>query len=87
MYKKEYENEIEIKDNCEIRINDELIPFSYFHKFNKKGKYKIKYTFLLNLTKTDFMFSECRSLTNIDLSNFNNKNVKYMSYMFNKFQL
>ena len=86
-YNKEYENETEMKENCEIRINDKLIPFSYFHKFNKKGKYKIKYTFLLNLTKTDFMFSECRSLTNIDLSNFNNKNVKYMSYMFNKFQL
>ena len=35
-YKKEYENEAQIKDNCEIRINDELIPFSYFYKFNKK---------------------------------------------------
>ena len=44
-YKKENENEKEIKDNCEIIINDELIPFSYFHKFNKKGKYKIKYIF------------------------------------------
>ena len=41
-YKKENENEKEIKDNCEIRINDELIPFSYFHKFNKKGKYMSK---------------------------------------------
>ena len=39
IYKKENENEKEIKDNCKIRINDELIPFSYFHKFNKKGKY------------------------------------------------
>ena len=44
-YKKENENEKEIKDNCEIIINDELIPFSYFHKFNKKGKYTIKYIF------------------------------------------
>ena len=35
-YKKENENEKEIKDNCKIIINDELIPFSYFHKFNKK---------------------------------------------------
>ena len=40
--KKEYENEAQIKDNCEIRINDELILFSYFHKFNKKGKYMSK---------------------------------------------
>ena len=56
-YKKENENEKEIKDNCEIIINDELIPFSYFHKFNKKGKYKIKYIFRKNITKTNYMFS------------------------------
>ena len=42
-YEKKNENEKEIKDNCEIYINDELIPFSYFHKFNKKGKYNIIY--------------------------------------------
>ena len=41
-YKKEWENEKEIKENCEIRINDIIIPFSYFCKFKKKGKYKIK---------------------------------------------
>ena len=40
-YEKEYKNEKEIKDNCEIYINDKLISFSYFHKFIKKGKYKI----------------------------------------------
>ena len=28
-YQKENENEKEIKENCEIRINGELIPFSY----------------------------------------------------------
>ena len=44
-YEKEYENEKEIKENCEIRINDKIIPFSYFYKFNKKGKYNIKYIF------------------------------------------
>ena len=42
-YEKENENEKEIKENCEIRINDEIIPFSYFYKliqklfFNKKS--------------------------------------------------
>ena len=80
--KKEYENEIEIKDNCEIRINDKLIPFSYFHKFNKKGIYKIKFTFLLNIAKTDYIFYRCSSLTNIDLSNFNTNIVNNMSCMF-----
>ena len=39
-----FNNEDEIK-NCEIRINDELIPFNYFYKFKSKGKYTIKYSF------------------------------------------
>ena len=37
-----FENEKEIKENCEIKINDKIIPFNYFHKFKKKGKYKIE---------------------------------------------
>ena len=81
-YKKEYENEKEIKDNCEIYINDKLIPFSYFHKFNKKGKYKIKYNFKDSIKNISYMFFECSSLTNINLSNFNTNNVTNMSYMF-----
>ena len=81
-YKKENENEKEIKDNCEIIINDKLIPFSYFHKFNKKGKYTILYIFKKNIAKTNYMFCGCSSLTNINLSNFNTNNVNDMSYMF-----
>ena len=81
-YLEKYENEIEIKDNCEIRINNELIPFSYFHKFNKKGKYILKYTFILDITKTNYMFSDCSSLKNINLSNFNTNNVTNMIGMF-----
>ena len=41
----EYLNEKEIKENCKIRINNEIIPFLYKHKFNKKGKYTIEYIF------------------------------------------
>ena len=44
-YEKKYENEKEIKGKSEIRINDEIIPFTYFYEFNKKGKYNIKYIF------------------------------------------
>ena len=83
-YEKELENEKEIKENCEIRINDEIIPFFYFYKFNKKGKYTIKYIFKNNITKLDWMFSECSSLTNINLSNFNTNNVTNMRYIFYK---
>ena len=66
-----YENEKEIKENCKIEINDKLIPFSYNYKFDKEGKYIIKYSFINILSKIDCMFSECESLTNINLFNFN----------------
>ena len=77
-----YENEKELKDNCKIEINNKIIPFSYFYKFKEKGKYKIKYLFKRNINKTNFMFSECRSLTNINFSNFNTQNVTNMCDMF-----
>ena len=67
---KDLMNEQEIKI-CEISINDKLIPFNYFHKFEEKGKYKIKYKFKNNLIRSCFMFYWCESLKNIDLSNFN----------------
>ena len=78
-----FNNENEIK-KCEIKINDELIPFNYFHKFKSKGKYIIKYSFKNQLKSTCLMFYECSSLTNIDLSNFNTNNVTDMNGMFYK---
>ena len=50
-YEKENENEKEIIENCEIRINNKIIPFSYFYNFNKKSKYIIKFIFKQNITK------------------------------------
>ena len=79
--KDEYKNEDEIK-KCEIKINNELIPFNYFYNFKSKGKYIIQYSFKNNINKTCCMFSECSPLTNIDLSNFNTKNVTNMRWMF-----
>ena len=75
------ENEKEIK-RCEIKINGESIPFCYFYKFNKSGKYHILYSFSVKLTNMNYMFYECSSLTNIDLSNSNTQNVTNMSCMF-----
>ena len=80
--KEENKNEKEIKENCIIKINNEKIDFSYFYEFKKKGKYKIIYLFKNNLTKCNFMFYKCESLTSIDLSNFNTQNVTNMSFMF-----
>ena len=76
-----YENEKEIK-KCKIIINEKIISFSYFYIFKEKGKYFIKYSFTDNITKINYMFFECNSLINIDLSNFNTQNVTDMSCMF-----
>ena len=75
-------NEKEIEENCLIEINNENIPFSYFYTFKKEGKYTIKYTFIKNLTKTNYMFYDCNSLVDIDLSNFNSQNITKMDSMF-----
>ena len=76
-------NEEEIKQ-CEIKINEEAIIFDYFHKFNKNGKYTIRYSFKNLLTKINFMFGECISITNINLSYFNTQKVINMSCIFGK---
>ena len=81
-YKKEYKNEKEIKDNCEIRINNKIIKFCYFYEFKEKGKYNIKYIFKNNIKNCNFMFYKCKKLTNINLSNFNANNVTNMEWMF-----
>ena len=78
---KKYKNAKEIK-KCKIKINDIDIGFNYFHEFKEKGKYIIKYIFSNNLTNTNNIFSDCTSLTNINLSNFNTQNVINMASMF-----
>ena len=75
-------NEKELKEKCQIIINNNKIPFNYYHKFSKAGKYEIKYIFKDNLNRADYMFCRCNSLTNINLSNFNTENVINMSSMF-----
>ena len=80
-YKEELKNEEQIK-KCEIEINNKLIPFSYFYEFKMKGKYIIKYKFKNYLTNTNYIFSLCESLTNLNLSNFNTQNVTDMRWMF-----
>ena len=46
-----YENEKEIKENIEIKIEGKYIDFSYYYKFPKSGKFKIEYSLKNNLTK------------------------------------
>ena len=78
-----YLNEKEMKDKCEIIIDDNKIPFNYFHEFDKEGKYEITFKFnTQNITNMIGMFAGCKYLTNINLSNFNTENITNMSYLF-----
>ena len=81
-FEKKCQNEKEIKDNCEILINNKLIKFNYYHKFNKEGNYTIQYSFKQNLKNINHLFYGCESLTNIDLSKFNTQNVINMRSIF-----
>jgi len=72
----------EVIEKCQIKINDKLIPFKYFYKFKTKGKYIIKYIFKNNINNLCYIFCDCKSIINIDLSNFNSNNVTNMWRMF-----
>ena len=76
------ENEKEIKENCEIYLNNKRIDFCYEYKFEKEDKNEIKIISKIPLSNTNFMFSSCSSLTSLNLSNFNTNNVTNMSNMF-----
>ena len=78
----EYYNDKDIKENVEIKINGEKIPFSYMHKFKKEGKYKIEYIFKKELANINHMFCGCWKLISLDLSNFSTQNVINMDYLF-----
>ena len=78
---KQYINEEEIKE-CIIEINNENYPFSYTHKFDKEGKYIIKYIFKNILLTSTYMFANCLNIINLDLSNFNTEKIINMSCMF-----
>ena len=79
-----FENEQEIKENCEIKVNGKIIPFNYYHTFKKKGKYTIEYSFKNNITKMSYLFSECTSLISVDFTHFNSQNVTNMGALFFK---
>ena len=74
-------NEEQIKA-CVIEINASVIPFNYFHIFKNVGNYRIKYSFKDDLTKTNYMFFQCKSLIKMDFSNFNTQNIDDMECMF-----
>ena len=79
-FEKEKMNEELIK-TIEIKINNELIPFTYLYKFPQKGKYTIKYSFPNLINNINYIFAECVNIISIDFSNFNSQKINSMSYL------
>ena len=59
---KSIENEKEIKENCEIYLNNTRIDFCYKCKFVNENKNEIKIVSKTPLKSTNWMFSDCSSL-------------------------
>ncbi len=75
-------NEIELKENCELYINNKKIDFCFNYKFPQEGNNIIKVICINPLINTNYMFCNCSSLTLLDLSNFKTDNNINMSFMF-----
>ena len=69
--------------NCEMYLDGKKIQFTTSYKFDKEGKYIIKYILLKTLKTCRKMFFCCYHISSIDLSNFDSDEVIDMSYMFN----
>ena len=53
----EYEiNEKEIKECCELYLNDNKIDFNFEYIFNKSGEYNLKIKFKKILNNSSFIF-------------------------------
>jgi len=77
-----YENEKEIKENIEIKINGKIIDFSFFHIFEKEGEYIIEYRFKKEFTNINHIFYGCKLLTHLNFSDFRTKNIINMNGIF-----
>ena len=76
------DNEKEIKEKCDLYINNKIMDFTFKYKFEKEGKNEIKIIIKSPLINTNFMFFRCSSLISLDLSNLDSLNIVNMNYMF-----
>ena len=79
---KNYENENEIKDNCQILINSKKISFAYKYQSQYSGINAIKYIFAKKLSKADYLFYNCNLINSIYLSHFKTDKITNMESMF-----
>ena len=59
-----FKNEKEIKENVQIKINENLTEFSYTYQWDKICINKIEYIFKNNLTNTNHLFYKYDKLIN-----------------------
>ena len=62
--------------------NKEIFSYDFTYKFNKEGLYIFYFTSNHLITNMSYMFCNCSSLKEIDLSSFNTNQVTDMSSMF-----
>ena len=72
----------EIKDFCQMYLNNEKIPFNFEYNFPKEGKYNFRFTYKFALLNTSHMFFGCKTIISLDLSNFDTSDCKNMGSMF-----
>ena len=81
-FNKKFENEKELMKNCQLEMDNKILPFTYSYEFNTLNL-TIKYLFKKNINMK-FIFAEIRNLIKIDLSNFNSQDITNMSNMFQR---
>ena len=78
-----HNNVKELNDlNTELYINDKKHKYNKYFQPNKKGKYKIKMKFYINLTDCSYMFVGCKNIICINFILFNTCLIKNMAHMF-----
>ena len=70
------------ESNTELYINNKKYKFEKYFIPDKEGEYIILLKFNILITDCSFMFHNCNSIINIDLSSFNTQNVTNMFEMF-----
>ena len=80
---KSFQKQFLNKSNFEITINNQKVNNGkYYFEPKEKGDYKIILKFKFNIKDCSYMFSDCKNITNIDLSSLDTKEVENMSNMF-----
>ena len=80
---KKYNNKEDFENSIDLFIDNQKINFQFKYKFPKENKYNLTIKIKKPLRNLRNMFSDCSSLTSLNLSNFHINNIKNMGFMFN----